>query len=169
MGLTIRAIAITHDHPDHTNGNQELVELTGAEVWLHARAAGNGDRAVKDGETIDVGSLAVKVIHTPGHTPDSVCYLVGDHLVSGDTLFVGKVGGTGYGTDAKEEFDSLHDKLMRLPDHVAVWPGHDYGVRPSSTIGEERKTNPFLVQPDFASFVNLKKNWLQYKKEHGTK
>lgn len=167
MGLTIEAIACTHDHPDHTNGNGELKELTGAEVWMHEIAANGDERGVKDGETIRVGDLEVRVIHTPGHTPDSTCYLVGDRLISGDTLFVGKVGGTGFGDDAKDEFDSLHKKLMKLPDHVEVWPGHDYGAQPLSTIGEERATNPFLLQPDFESFIDLKKNWLQYKQEHG--
>jgi glyoxylase-like metal-dependent hydrolase (beta-lactamase superfamily II) len=165
--LTIGAIACTHGHPDHTNGNDDLRSATGAEVWLHRSAAENGERPVEDGERIRVGDLEVRVIHTPGHTPDSVCYLVGGNLFSGDTLFVGKVGGTGFGEDARAEFDSLHRKILALPDETEVWPGHDYGARPSSTIGEERRTNPFLVQPDFASFLHLKKNWLQYKKEMG--
>jgi len=166
-GLTIRAIACTHDHADHTNGNERLQALTGAEVWLFEEAAGPKERGVCDGEVIPVGGLAVRVLHTPGHTRDSVCYLVGGKLVSGDTLFVGKIGGTGYGEDARAEYGSLHETLMSLPDEVEVWPGHDYGTRPSSTIGEERRTNPFLLQSDFESFVDLKKNWLRYKQEHG--
>ena len=79
------------------------------------------------------------------------------------------MGGTGFGDDAKDEFDSLHSKLLTLPDPIEVWPGHDYGVQPSSTIGDERRTNPFLLQGDFESFVDLKRNWLQYKNEHGIK
>jgi len=166
-GLTIRAIACTHSHFDHTNGNDELRELTGAKVWMHESAAGAEERGVRDGEEIEMGGLRVNVIHTPGHTADSVCYLVGGRLLSGDTLFVGKVGGTGYGDDARAEYDSLHTKLLALPDETEVWPGHDYGVRPSSTIGEEKRSNPFLIQPGFEAFLELKKNWLQYKKEHG--
>jgi glyoxylase-like metal-dependent hydrolase (beta-lactamase superfamily II) len=88
-------------------------------------------------------------------------------LFTGDTLFVGKVGGTGYGDDAREEYDSLHQKLMTLPDDTVVWPGHDYGVAPQSTIGHEKETNPFILRPDFQSFVELKRNWLAYKAEHG--
>jgi glyoxylase-like metal-dependent hydrolase (beta-lactamase superfamily II) len=166
-GLAIRAILCTHDHPDHTNGNEELRALTGAEVRIHPSAAERGAKGVADGEIFRVGDLEARAIHTPGHTPDSVCFLVQGKLFSGDTLFVGKVGGTGFGEDARAEYESLHGKLLVLPDETEVWPGHDYGVRPSSTIGEERRTNPFLLQPDFESFVALKKNWLQYKKDHG--
>ena len=80
---------------------------------------------------------------------------------------MGKVGGTGYGRDAREEYDSLHAKLMTLPPETRVWPGHDYGVRPSSTIGDELRENPFILRDSFDSFVELKRNWLAYKKEHG--
>ena len=90
-----------------------------------------------------------------------------DKLITGDTLFVGKVGGTGFGDDAKEEFESLHQKILTLPDETEVWPGHDYGAAPHSTVGNERQTNPFLQRSDFEGFVDLKRNWLAYKKEHG--
>ena len=159
----------THGHSDHTAGNEELQSMFGARIVAHTLSRVNADVTVDDGDVINISSIPVEVIHTPGHTPDSVCYLVGDKLVSGDTLFVGKIGGTGFGDDALAEYESLHGKLMELPDHVEVWPGHDYGVKPSSTIGEERQVNPFLLQPDFESFVDLKKNWLQYKQEHGIK
>ena len=165
--LKIVAIACTHAHFDHTNGNDELRELTGAEVWLYGMGAGPGERGLTDGEEIAIGELTVRVIHTPGHTPESTCFLVDGRLLTGDTLFVGKVGGTGFGDDAKDEFESLHNKIFLLSDETEVWPGHDYGVRPSSTIGEERRTNPFVLQPDFEAFVHLKKNWAEYKKEHG--
>ena len=88
-------------------------------------------------------------------------------LVTGDTLFVGKVGGTDYGAGARAEYDSLHRKLMVLPDETEVWPGHDVGVAPRSTIGHEKRTNPFLRCEDFAAFVELKRNWLEYKRRHG--
>ena len=165
--LAVAAVACTHSHDDHTNGNDAVRAATGAEIWLFGVGAGPGEREPRNGEEIAAGKLRIRVIHTPGHTPDAVCYLVGGKLLTGDTLFVGKVGGTGFGADAREEYDNLHQKLMVLPDETEVWPGHDYGVRPSSTIGEERKTNPFLLRPDFESFVDLKKNWSAYKKEHG--
>ncbi|MBN1824848.1 MAG: MBL fold metallo-hydrolase [Candidatus Eisenbacteria bacterium] len=165
--LTVEAIACTHSHYDHTNGNDAVRAATGAEVWLFGTGAGPGERGLVDGETILVGELRIRVIHTPGHTPDAVCYLVGGKLLTGDTLFVGKVGGTGFGEDAREQYDGLHEKLLVLPDETEVWPGHDYGVRPSSTIGEERRSNPFLLQTDFESFLHLKKNWAEYKRDHG--
>ncbi len=88
-------------------------------------------------------------------------------LITGDTLFVGKVGGTGLGEDARLEFESLHEVIAKLPDETEVWPGHDVGVAPSSTVGRERKTNPFYLQPDLESFVDLKRNWTEYKRKHG--
>jgi glyoxylase-like metal-dependent hydrolase (beta-lactamase superfamily II) len=90
-------------------------------------------------------------------------------LITGDTLFVGKVGGTDLGDGARREYDSLHNKLMTLPDHIEVWPGHNFGSAPSSTIGNERRTNPFLQQKSFEDFVHLKAHWIQYKREHGLK
>ena len=90
-------------------------------------------------------------------------------FITGDILFVGKVGGTDLGDGARREYDSLHNKLMTLPDHIEVWPGHDFGTAPSSTIGNERRTNPFLQQKSFEDFVHLKAHWIQYKREHGLK
>ena len=124
------------------------------------------DLTVNDGDVLNVGKIRLQVMYTPGHTIDSICILVGDELITGDTLFVGKVGGTGFGNDARQEYDSLH-RLMSLPAHIKVWPGHYYGVRPSSTIGDEMKENPFLLRKSFDSFVELKQNWAQYKKDHG--
>lgn len=167
LGLEIRFIANTHSDPDHVNGNERLQKWTGAQVWIHEASKFKGARLLRDGEAARIGQTELLTIHTPGHTPDSVCFLLNDTtLVSGDTLFVGKVGGTGTDEAARQEYDSLQ-RILKLPDHVTVWPGHDFGARPSSTIGEERRTNPFLTQPDFESFLHLKKNWLAYKEEHG--
>ena len=90
-------------------------------------------------------------------------------MITGDTLFVGKVGGTDLGDSARDEYHSLFDKLLKLPDQTQVWPGHDYGVRPSSTIADERRENPFLLCSSFEDFVDLKRNWTKYKQEHGIK
>ncbi len=167
LGLTITGIAATHGHEDHINGNSELSELTGAKIWTHKSASSAGGLGVGDDDIITVGGIQIRVIYTPGHTLDSVCYLVnGEKLITGDTLFVGKVGGTGTEEAARVEYNSLQ-KLMKLPDSVTVWPGHDYGVRPSSTIGDERKENPFLLRGDFDDFYQLKNNWAAYKLEHG--
>ena len=163
--LGLKYVINTHAHPDHTSDNEIVIRATGAKL----AAFGAGDEPVKDGDVLNVGGLELKMIHTPGHTPGDICILVENKLITGDTLFVGKVGGTGYGDDARIEFESLHRLLNTLDDAVEVWPGHDYGVRPSSTIGDERRENPFLVRTDFDDFLHLKKTWLEYKAKHGIK
>jgi len=165
--FTLKYIINTHDHSDHTGGNSTLAHVTGAQVAMYKSAHSHHDIGLKDEDSFTLGSLDLKIIHTPGHTPDSICILAGKELITGDTLFVGKVGGTGFGTDARNEYESLHNKLMKLPPDTRVWPGHDYGVRPTSTIGDEIRENPFLLRDSFESFVELKVNWLEYKKTHG--
>jgi hydroxyacylglutathione hydrolase len=164
---TIRWVIATHDHGDHTAGIRQIADNTNAKVVFHKNAYHSVDRKVEHGDILPLGNLELKILFTPGHTNDSICVLVEDALITGDTLFVGKVGGTGYGQDARDEYNSLHNVLMKLPDHVRVFPGHDYGVAPESTIKHERTTNPFLLRPDFESFLELKKTWLEYKRIHG--
>ena len=160
-------IIVTHGHVDHTWGVSEAKRRTGARVVAHALSPVDADIRVEDGDALELGGLTLRFIHTPGHTDDSMCILGGDKLITGDTLFVGKVGGTDFSGQARKQYDSLHRKLMILDDDVEVYPGHDYGVEPSSTIGRERQGNPFLLRDSFESFVDLKKNWLRYKREHG--
>jgi glyoxylase-like metal-dependent hydrolase (beta-lactamase superfamily II) len=165
--LTVDYVILTHGHSDHTWGAADTVKHTGAKVAAHPSCSYAPDLQVADGDSLPLGSLALKFIHTPGHTEDSMCILCEDKLITGDTLFVGKVGGTGFGEDARQEYDSLHLKLMTLDDTVQVYPGHNYGLAPTSTIGQEKATNPFIRRESFEAFVELKKNWLEYKKEHG--
>ncbi|MFH0882139.1 MAG: MBL fold metallo-hydrolase [bacterium] len=166
-GLKIHYVFNTHRHDDHTNGNERMRKLTGR----HAMGYGDVEEITQvkllDGIRLPLGDHEVEIIHTPGHTEDCICLRVDDALFTGDTLFVGKVGGTTTEKQARSEFESLHRKLMGLPDNVRVFPGHDFGVKPVSTIGEEKKTNPFLLRIDFKSFYELKQNWLEYKKQHG--
>jgi glyoxylase-like metal-dependent hydrolase (beta-lactamase superfamily II) len=163
----IQYVFSTHGHYDHTNGNQVVKELTGQSALLFGdRDPGTGIR-IEDGVRLPLGALEVTVLHTPGHTEDAICIYVGDAVFTGDTLFVGKVGGTDLGAGARAEYESLHQKLLVLPDDTRVFPGHDVGVAPESTIAHERATNPFLLQPDLDAFVHLKKNWQAYKTEHG--
>jgi len=164
-GLKLKYVLNTHSHGDHTGDNAVVTKATGARL----AAFGRGDAPLADGDVLAVGALELKIIHTPGHTGEDICILVEDKLITGDTLFVGKVGGTDFGESARVEFESLHRLLDMLDDEVEVWPGHNYGVRPSSTIGDERRENPFLLRTDFDDFLRLKKNWLQYKEEHGIK
>lgn len=167
--FTLAFIINTHDHLDHTGGNAILARKTGAKIAMHESASSPHDIDLADGGKLTLGGLELIIIHTPGHTRDSICILADSECITGDTLFVGKVGGTGFGEDAHEEYESLHRKLMTLPPETRVWPGHDYGVCPSSTIGEEIASNPFLLRPTFESFVELKMNWAEYKRTHGIK
>ncbi len=164
-GLDVAFLINTHGHYDHTDGNDHVLSETKAELIAGGAA---------DGEKRSMGEVELTFIRTPGHTPDGICILAAApgetaKLMTGDTLFVGKVGGTGYGKDARDEYASLHEQLLTLPDETEVWPGHDYGAAASSTIGNERNTNPFLLRETFDDFVDLKRNWTAYKKEHGIK
>ncbi|UCH85565.1 MAG: MBL fold metallo-hydrolase [Candidatus Latescibacterota bacterium] len=165
--LEVAYIVATHGHGDHTWGIPDAVKTTGGKVVAFKNSRLDAEIRVDDGDSLELGSLALSIIYTPGHTDDSICILGGKKLVTGDTLFVGKVGGTDFGDGARKEYDSLHNKLMTLDDDVEVYPGHDYGLAPASTIGNERKTNPFILRESFESFVELKRNWLQYKRDHG--
>jgi hydroxyacylglutathione hydrolase len=165
--LTIARAFCTHDHHDHTNGNAEFERLTGVRPLLFGDTDPEAADRVEDGAAFPLGDLTIRILHTPGHTPDSICLHIGDAVFTGDTLFVGKVGGTDLGAGAEAEYESLHQKLLTLPDETRVFPGHDVGVAPESTIRHERETNPFLLRPDYESFVELKRNWAAYKKEHG--
>jgi glyoxylase-like metal-dependent hydrolase (beta-lactamase superfamily II) len=164
--LHVGHLFITHGHGDHTWGMAEAVEHFNCKIVGHQSMSLKLDLPVDDGDIVAVGDLEMEIIYTPGHTDDAICILCGDKLITGDTLFVGKVGGTDLGDGARKEWDSLH-KLMKLDSGVEVWPGHDFGVAPSSTIGHELTTNPFLLRKTFEDFVDLKANWIQYKKEHG--
>jgi glyoxylase-like metal-dependent hydrolase (beta-lactamase superfamily II) len=156
--LNLKYIINTHGHSDHTAGNAELTSIFKAKVVAYKLSKVNFDVAVEDGNVLTVGKIQIKVIYTPGHTLDSICLLVDDEkLLTGDTLFVGECGSTSFtGGSSKSMYDSLFNKLMKLDDQVEVYPGHDYGAKPSSTIGEEKKSN-YTLQPrslkDFIEFM----------------
>ncbi len=172
-GARLRWLVGTHAHWDHIAGMDTLRKLAGGDRVLSKNAGGRAEFLLKGGRAaLPLGGLELELLATPGHTPCSLCLLTpecgGDqHLVSGDTLFVGKIGGTATEDAARVEYHSLHEVLMHLPDNVQVWPGHDYGTASRSTIGRERQANPFLLRPDFESFYELKLNWAEYKREHG--
>lgn len=165
LNLHLKYVICTHSHQDHINGNDYMHEHTDAEVIMFKDADYFYDIEVQDGEVVMLGQLPLTFLHTPGHSDDSMCIRAGDRLITGDTLFVGKVGGTDLEGGARRQFDSLR-RLMMLDEQVEVYPGHDYGVQPSSTIGFEKNSNPFLLQQTFEEFVYLKKNWAEYKRQH---
>jgi len=167
QGLEVTHLVNTHGHSDHVNGNAKAKKLTGAPLVAHRSAASRPEVGIDHGDELAVGELVLKFLFTPGHADDHVCVLVDDVCITGDTLFVGKVGGTGTEEAARTEYASLRDVLLPLPDATTVWPGHDYGCRPSSTIGLEKRTNPFLLCDGLEAFLELKAGWADFKKRHG--
>lgn len=143
---------MTHTHFDHCNAAEELARKIGAPVYVHESEAGDlpeglDVRKTRQGETIKIAGIDIRCIHTPGHTPGSQSFLVGDALFTGDTLFVDGCGRVDLpGSSPKEMVRSLAS-LAKLPDNIIIYPGHDYGPKPTSTIGDQKKSNPYLAGP----------------------
>lgn len=171
QGLRITHILNTHGHSDHSCGNAVAQARTGAPVAGGPGHPGPVDRVLRDGERLPFGAFHLLAWHVPGHCPDHMAFLVDEKAagITGDLLFVGKVGGTSCDSDARAEWDSLQRLLHGWPEHTTIWPGHDYGARPSSTLAWERDTNPFLECADVNAFIRLKAQWAVFKAQHGLK
>jgi len=162
-GMRLVGALVTHTHQDHVGGSleswgmpgripgvEDLLERVPLKVYVHKaereflRGFGSDLVQVDNHDTLDIGQLTLTFMHTPGHTPGSQCFLVGDRLVSGDTLFIGSCGRTDLpGSDPSDMYYSLTQRLAALPDDTILLPGHNYGG-PSSTIGDEKRGNPFM-------------------------
>jgi glyoxylase-like metal-dependent hydrolase (beta-lactamase superfamily II) len=155
--LHLKYIFNTHGHPDHIATNENLKRAFNAKIVAHKKSEVNKDIGVEDGDVLKVGEVQIKIIHTPGHAPDSICLLINNEkLLTGDTLFVGECGRTDLpGGNSKELYHSLFNKLMKLDDNIEVYPGHDYGIQPYSTIGIERKTNYVLKRRTLEEFIEF--------------
>jgi hydroxyacylglutathione hydrolase len=155
--LNLKYIINTHGHSDHTAGNTELRSIFGTKIVAHRLSKSNCDIAVEDGDLLSVGKVSIKIIYTPGHTTDSICLLIDNQkLLTGDTLFVGECGRTDLpGGNSKSLYESLFNKLLKLNDDVEVYPGHDYGLKPSSTIGQEKKSNYTLHPRSLQDFIEF--------------
>ena len=158
QNFTVKYVIDTHEHGDHTADNQAVKSNFEAKIVAHRSSRIRKDISVDDGDTLTVGKVAIKIIHTPGHTSDGICLLVDGKILTGDTLFVGECGRTDLpGGSPRDMYHSLFQKLMKLDDSVEVYPGHDYGSVPYSTIGNERKTN-YVLQPrsieEFLEFMS---------------
>lgn len=173
-GVTISHVIDSHVHADHFSGGRRLAELTGALYCLHENAETSFPfHALHDGDVIEAGNVSAAVLHTPGHTLDSVCLLVSDNrrgsdpwfVLTGDTLFVGSVGRPDLAGREIEMagmlFHSLHERLLSLPDQVEIYPGHQAGSacgagisgKPMSTVGFEKRHNPLLAVRDKTVFI----------------
>jgi len=160
LGLDIKSIVLTHGHIDHIGALKEVKEATGAEVAIHSDDAKSlqgqssstllglsypapppPDRLLKDGDSMDIGDLHFLVLHTPGHSPGCICLLGEGIIFSGDTLFNFGIGRYDLpGGNYSQLVNSIHTRLMKLPDNTAVYPGHG----PDTTISAERSGSPFL-------------------------
>jgi sulfur dioxygenase len=156
-GCRLEWVIDTHTHADHRSGVWELHDLTGAAVVMHRRApAPHVDRHVEDGETLALGGLRLRVLHTPGHTPDSISLHVDDRVFTGDTLLVRGTGRADFaGGDAGTQYDSITEKLFTLADGTLVLPAHDYRGHTHSTIGEEKRTNPRLAGRSRGEYITV--------------
>jgi len=164
----ITKIVNTHGHVDHIMGNADLKKKTNAAIIIHeadahlltayssynlkmfdAQPSPSPDVLVKDGDTISFGEEKLRVIHTPGHTQGGMCLYAEGYIFTGDTLFIEGVGRTDLpGGSWPKLLDSITKKLFSLPDETVVFPGHNYGYRPTSTIGDEKRNNPFVEGAD---------------------
>jgi len=163
--LEIKKIIFTHSHYDHVQKVDELASKTNTEVYFHELEFNEIKKyiknpnikliKVKNNDEINVGNIKIKVIHTPGHTTGAICLLTDKKLLTGDTLFVNAIGRTDLaGGDTIKLFESLQ-KLKKLNDNIEIYPGHDYGKIPFSTIGNEKKNNPYFKCETKEQFLSL--------------
>jgi glyoxylase-like metal-dependent hydrolase (beta-lactamase superfamily II)/rhodanese-related sulfurtransferase len=154
-GVSLVAVVETHTHADHLMLNRQLKEELGAPLLMHqASPIPTVDRHLHDGDRIDVGDEAIEVMHTPGHTPDSICLLLPGAVLTGDTLLIGGSGRTDFpGGDAGAQYDAVTRRLFALPGATVVWPAHDYKGNTQSTIGREKRENPRFLGKSCAEYV----------------
>ncbi len=159
-GLKLATVIDTHTHADHRTASFDLRELVGATAVMHRRApAPHIDRHVEDGDTIPVGKVEIRVLHTPGHTPDSISLYCGGRVLTGDTLMIRGTGRSDFaGGDPGAQYDAIQEKLFRLPDETLVFPAHDYRGNTSSTIGEEKRSNPRVAGRSREAYIDLMNN-----------
>jgi glyoxylase-like metal-dependent hydrolase (beta-lactamase superfamily II) len=178
-GMRLAGVLATHYHPDHVGGSmfgihveglQRVVEKQPVPIHVHrAEAQGmclvtqlsESDFVKHDGDdTVQVGDVPIRILHTPGHTPGSQCFLVDDRLVAGDTLFVRGCGRVDLpGGDPTEMYRTLTQRLSKLVDDTVLYPGHDYGDAPTSTLGDERRANTYLQIRSLDDWLRLMGGW----------
>lgn len=174
-GMTLVGALGTHYHPDHVGGSMmgftvpgmtELNALRPVKLHVNEHEADGVKKVTglaesdlvrhSGGDTLEVGNVRIQFIHTPGHTPGSQCFLVDGRLVSGDTLFVQGCGRVDLpGADPAEMYESLTQRLAKLPDDTVLYPGHDYGHTPTSTIGDEKRENRYMRIPSLDAWLGM--------------
>ena len=161
--LKIVGALISHYHFDHTNGIEELLASLNVPVYVNKKdipylpVSADAVKAVDAGFKVKAGNVEIEMVHTPGHTPGSQCFHVRDHLISGDTLFINACGRTDLpGGDAKELYHSLTKTLMKMDDSTILCPGHNYADKPTTTMGDQKKHNPYLMCDSLENFLKFR-------------
>lgn len=155
-GLELVVLGNTHGHQDHTAGNDEIIRETGARLAASPIDVPNPDIPLQEGSQLQIGQVTVNVLHTPGHSPGAVVFNPPGALITGDTLFVTRCGRADF---QNSDPAALYHSLLRLaafPPETKVYPGHDYGPKPHSTIAYEREHNEYIKCPDLESFIRLR-------------
>ena len=154
--LKVKYIVNTHHHFDHTIGNKAMADSTGAKIIQNEESTLEHNITIKDGDKIQFGNSTLEVVHTPGHSKDSICLIGDGKIFSGDTLFVGNCGRVDLpGGSAKELYHSLFDKLYNMDENLELYSGHNYGSSPVSTIGKEKKMNFVMQKRTEQEFIEM--------------
>ncbi len=154
--LELVLVANTHGHRDHTAGNDRIIGTTGVPLAAHHADMPLAQIPLHNGQRLTLGTGQIEVLHTPGHSPGSVVFRIGNAVITGDTLFISRCGRADLpGSDVERLYHSLQ-RLKLLPPGTLVYPGHDYGPTPTATLADELATNPYLRCPDLESFIALR-------------
>ena len=160
--LLIKGILITHGHFDHINGVEELLNKYDIPIYVNEKEMdffkfnwGNENvKKVSSGDKLKIGNIEIQFVHTPGHTPGSQCFLVKNNLISGDTLFIDACGRCDLpGGNVEQMFDTIYNKLMKMPDNTVIFPGHNYASIPHDLLLNQKKTNPYMSYDNLMSFI----------------
>ncbi len=161
QNLKIIAAFLTHGHPDHTNGVKSLLSAHDIPVYISQHEVPilipkyKNVKTVKPNEKLKIGQTEWLCLHTPGHSPGCQCFLAGNHLITGDTLFIDGCGRCDLpGSNPTTMYHSLYDVIMKLPAQTILYPGHDYGPAPTALLSEQKKTNPYLQCKDLQEFLS---------------
>ena len=160
LNLKLVKVIDTHIHADHITGASKLKQATNCTTIMGEHTpADTVEIKVKDSEIIDIDNLKIRSMYTPGHTSDSYSFLLDDYLFTGDTLLINGTGRTDFQNgSAKDQYDSLFNKLLKLPENTIVLPAHDYNGKTSSTIGSELKNNPRLQVDSVDQYIEIMNN-----------
>ncbi len=154
--LSLQVLANTHGHPDHIAGNGEVLKVTGAKLAANLLDVPKAQISLSEGSQLQIGEITIDILHTPGHTPGSLVINPPGALITGDTLFVTRCGRADFpGSDPAALYHSLL-RLAAFPPETKVFPGHDYGPKPQSTIAFEREHNEYMKCPDLECFLKLR-------------